>query len=277
MPHLRLYVPVRPSLKTFVPAALLLLLALSLFPAASNAQRRHRPPAGGRVAVVVDERLAALRDAPLLSANLLQRLGRGRFVAVAGERASREGLKFYRVAATSRTGGWIQAEAVVLPSRAGEDARLLRLVRGSEGFDRISRARLLLDSFPRSSLRPAALLLLGEAADEAADRLTREAGRRLNEREMEAGGAPLKSYFLNFSGLDRFRRQGVVFDFDAGARRYRYDGAAWREILRLYPRSPEAAEARRRLASPPAPPYKSMHPTGRARPRHVTSINRGGV
>jgi hypothetical protein len=48
-------------------------------------------------------------------------------------------------------------------------------------------------------------------------------------------------------GLDRYRRQGIVFDFDAAARRFRYDGAAFREILRRYPRSPEASEARARL------------------------------
>lgn len=203
--------------------------------------------------MVVDERLAALRAAPRLSANLLQRLGRGRLVTVRGERASREGVRFYLVAVTSRTSGWLQAEAVVSPARAGDDARLLRLIRASGEFDRVARARLFLEAFPRSSLRPAALLLLGEAAEGAAVRLTREARRRLDEREMEAGGAPVKSYFLNFNGLDRFRRQGLVFDFDEASRQYRYDGAAWREILRLYPRAPEAAAARARL-SPQRPP-----------------------
>jgi hypothetical protein len=198
--------------------------------------------------VVVDERLAALREAPRLSANLLQRLGRGRLVAVRGERAAGGGVRFYLVTVTSRTSGWLQAEAVVSPARAGDDARLLRLVRASGEFERVARARLFLETFPRSSLRPAALLLLGEAAEAAALRLTREARRRLDEREMEAGGAPVKSYFLNFNGLDRFRRQGLVFDFDEASGRYRYDGAAWREILRLYPRAPEAAAARERLA-----------------------------
>ncbi|MBV9925687.1 MAG: hypothetical protein JOZ96_11770 [Acidobacteria bacterium] len=55
-------------------------------------------------------------------------------------------------------------------------------------------------------------------------------------------------------GLDRYRRLGVVFDFDATSKSYRYDGAAFREILRKHPRSPEAAEARKRLEpTPPAP------------------------
>jgi hypothetical protein len=226
------------------------LLALTLFLSVpSYAQRKRRPPAGGRVAVVVDERLSALRDAPELSANLLQRLGRGRFVAVTGERNVRGGTTFLRVAVTSRTSGWVQAEALVRPARAGDDARLLRLIQSSGEFDRLARARIFLDAFPRSPLRPAVLLLFGDAAEEAAERLSREARRRLDAREMEAGGAPLASYFLNYNGLDRYRRQGVVFDFDANAGQFHYDGAAWREILRRHPHSPEAAEARKRLGS----------------------------
>jgi hypothetical protein len=228
-----------------------LLALLLLAPAPAQGRKKHRPPPAGRAAVVVDERLAALRDAPELSASLLQRLGRGRFVAVTGERASREGVTFYRVAVTSRTVGWIQTDAVVRPTRAGDDARLLRLIRASEEFDRIARARIFLDTFPRSGLRPAVLLIYGDAAEGAAAKLTREARRRLDAGEMEAGGAPVASYFLNYSGLDRYRRQGVVFTFDARARQYRYDGAAWREILRRHPQSAEAAQARQRLAAPP--------------------------
>jgi hypothetical protein len=230
-------------------AAVLSLLALTLLaPATARARKKHRPPPSGRSAVVVDERLAALRDAPELSANLLRRLGRGRFVSVTGERTSREGLTFYRVAVTSRTSGWIQTDAVVRPSRAGDDARLLRLVRASEEFDRLARARIFLDVFPRSPLRPAVLLVFGDAAEEAAAKLSREARRRLDAREMEAGGAPVASYFLNFSALDRYNRSGVKFVFDPSQRELHYDGAAWRELVRRYPQSAEAAEARKRLA-----------------------------
>ncbi|MDT5157128.1 MAG: hypothetical protein QOH51_1485 [Acidobacteriota bacterium] len=232
-------------------SVLVLLAAMLLLPVAmTRAQRRgRRPPvaAGGRVAVVVDERLSALRDAPQLSANLLQRLGRGRFVAVTGERGSREGVMFYHVALTSRTSGWIQADALVRPSRAGDDERLLRLIRGSEEFDRLARARIFLEAFQRSTLRPAVLLIFGDTAEEEAAKLTREAVRRLDEQEMAAGGAPLASYFLNFNGLDRFRKQDIVFTFNAASKQYHYDGAAWREILRRYPHSPEAARARQRL------------------------------
>lgn len=231
-----------------------LVLAVVAFSAPAHAQkRRHGPPAGGRVAVVVDERLAALRATPELSANLLQRLSRGRFVSVAGERSSRDGVVFYRVSVTRRTSGWIQSDAVVRPWRAGDDERLLRLIRGSDEFDRISRARIFLDAFPRSALRPAVLLVFGDTAEEAAAKLTREAQRRLDAREMEAGGAPVASYFLNFNGLDRYNRNGVRFVFDPARRQLHYDGAAWREILRRYPQTPEAAEARARLGPKAAP------------------------
>lgn len=229
--------------------ALLLLLSFTFAQLPASAQKKRRPPSGGRVAVVVDERLAALRDGPSLSANVLRRLGRGRVVAVAGARESEGGVTFYRVVLTRRTGGWLQADAVVSSSRAGDDARLLRLVRGSQGFDRLARARIFLDTFARSPLRPAALLLFGDEAEAAAVSLSREAARRLDEREMEAGGAPRASYFLSYSGLDRYRRQGVVFTFDAASKRFRYDGAAWREVVRRHPRSAEAAEARARIAS----------------------------
>jgi hypothetical protein len=238
MPHYQLSV----SVKRIAAAAFVLLLTTS----AVEAQRRRRPPAGGSVAVVVDERLAALRDAPKPTANLIQRLSRGRFVAVTGERAA-GGITYLRVLVTSRTSGWLQAEAVVRPSRAGDDARLLRLVRGSAEFDRLARARIMLEAFPRSTLRPAALLIFGDAAAEAAEHLTREARRRLAPGEMTAGGAPVNSYFLNYNGLDRYRRLGVVFDFDPDSKSYRYDGAAFREILRRHPHTPEAAEARKRL------------------------------
>jgi hypothetical protein len=226
------------------------LIALSvclLFSVSSSFAQQRRAPEGGPRAVVVDERLAALRDEPSLSANLLQRMSRGRAVSVRGSKRAPDGVTFYRVMVTRRTGGWIQSEAVVSPARRDEDARLLRLIQSSEDFDRVVRARIFLDVFPRSPLRPTVLMILGEEAEKSAAKLSRDAARRLDEKEMEAGGAPVFSYFLNFNGLDRYRRQGITFVFDRAAKQFHYDGAAWREILRRYPRSPEAETARKRL------------------------------
>ena len=133
-------------------ALLSTVISLILLPTTSLAKRRA--PAGGRIAVVVDERLSALRTTPELSGMLLRRIGRGALVAIKGEKRSREGVVFCRVNVTSRTSGWIQREALVSPSRSGDDARLLRLIKGSDDFDRIVRARIFLDNFTSSVLRP---------------------------------------------------------------------------------------------------------------------------
>lgn len=234
--------------RVFVPAAF---LGCFLFTHVTLIAQSRRSPEGGQRAVVVDERLAVLRDAPGFSASLLQRMSRGRTVAIRGARRAAEGVLFYRVAVTRRTVGWIQSEAVVSLGRKDDDERLLRLIQNSEGFDRIIRARIFLDLFQRSALRPQVLLLYAEAADKAAERLSRDAVRRLDEKEMAAGGAPIFSYFLNYNGLDRYRRQGISFVFDSAAKQFHYDGASWREIVRRYPRSPEALEARKRLDALP--------------------------
>ena len=226
---------------------LISLFILSIAPTLGLAQSR-RSPAGGRIAVVVDERLAALRESPTLSGKLIQRLRRGRLIAIRGV-TERDGVAFYRVNVTRRTRGWLQREAVSSPTRDGDDRRLYQLILASEEFDRIVRARLFLDFFPRSPLRPTVLLIYALAADVAAEKLSREAQRRLEAKEIEASGAPERSFFLNYVGLDRFNRQGIRFEFEPGEKRLRYDGAAWREILRRYPRSLEAEKARRILGA----------------------------
>jgi uncharacterized protein YgiM (DUF1202 family) len=208
----------------------------------------RRPPGGGIIAVVVDERLSALRSSPSLSAKLVQRISRGRLVAIVGRKTAEE-IVFYRVRVSSRTRGWIQREAIVSTRVSGDDARLARLIRASYDWDRIVRAHIFLDTFKDSHSRAEILLLLGDAAETAAARLSSEAVRRLDAHDAGAADAPEFSYFLNFNGLDRYNRQGVTFVFDRVNRRLHYNGAAWREIIRQYPKSAEAMEARKRLAS----------------------------
>lgn len=213
----------------------------------SSAFAIKRAPAGGRVAIVVDERLSALRLTPELSGKLLRRIGRGNLVAVRGDRKNRDGVVFYRVNVTSRTSGWVQREAIVSPSRPGDDARLLGLINASEDFDLIARARIFLDTFRLSELRPEVLMIYATAAEGAAAQLSRDASRRLDLKEMTSGGAPPHSYYLNFNGLDRYNRQGITFVFDAATKRFHYDGEAWQELVHRHPRSLQAAEARKRL------------------------------
>jgi hypothetical protein len=230
------------SLRVF---SVVIFLFVAVVPSAVIARRR--PPPGGRLALVADERLSALRSIPELSGNLLRRLGRGTLVAIKGERRSRDGIVFYKVNVTLRTGGWIQRDAVFAPSRAADDDRLLRLIKASDGFDRVVRAKIFLDNFTGSELRPEVLLIYALAAEDAATHLSRDAARRLDEKEMNAGGAPMFSYFLNFNELDRYNRQGITFLFDQNAKQFRYDGEGWQELIHRYPRSPQAGEARKRL------------------------------
>jgi len=227
-----------------IPHKLTLCLLLFLFDPNTIIAQQRKPPAGGSLAIVVDERLAALRATPHLSGRLVRRLGRGRMVAIRSQKTSSDGITFLLVNVTSRTHGWIQREAVVSPSRSGDDQRLLRLIERSNGFDRIVRARIFLDHFPRSRLRPEVLLLLGNTAEDLAVKLSAEAARKLDDGP---GDAPEFSYYLNHTGLDRYNRQRITFLFDKNTKRFHYDGAVWRELIRRYPKTPGAAEARIRV------------------------------
>jgi hypothetical protein len=240
-----------PRLRNAIPRSCTLLCVVlflaATFALPTFAQRKRIPP-GGNIAVVADERLAALRVSPSLSAHLVRRLGRGKLVSVRGSVRNREGVLFSHVVVTRRTSGWVQSEALVSAGRNGDDQRLAHLIGGTDEFDRIARARIFLETFPRSPLRSKVLLAFGDAAEEAAQQLSREATRRFARREIPTDGAPEFSYYLNFNGLDRYNREGVTFTFDRATKQFHYDGAAWREIVQRYPNSPEAAEAKNRLA-----------------------------
>lgn len=228
--------PHKLTLKVFLLLILVFLFAEISFPKGAT---------GGRRGIVVDERLAALRRTPQLNGSLVRRLSRGRIVYIRASRTTPEGIVFLLVNVTSRTHGWIQREAVVSPAHAGDDRRLRDLIKASQGFDQIGRARIFLDHFPRSPLRPEVLLLLGKTAQTQAAELSRDAARRLTA---VSPNTPAFTYFLNYSGLDRYNRQRVTFLFNHSTKRYYYDGAAWRELLRRHPKSPQALEARQRLA-----------------------------
>ena len=228
-----------------IPHKLTLCLFLVFF-SHDIAIAQRKPPAGGRIAVVVEERLAALRTTPTLNGTLVHRLGRGRMVAIRAARTGADGITFFLVNVNTRTHGWIQREAVVSPTRAGDDQRLWRLIEQSQGFDRISCARIFLDHFTRSPLRPEVLLLLGDTAEALAVQLSNAATRRL---KADLGAAPEFSYYLNYPALDRYNRQGVRFVFDRSSKRFHYDGAAWRELIRRHPGTSQAADARKRLDS----------------------------
>lgn len=217
----------------------------------ASAQQR-KAPTGGRLAVVVDERLAALRSTPNLTGVLVRRLSRGRLVAITGIKTTPDGVTFYRVNVTRRTRGWIQRESVVSASNRGDDGLLFNLIQQSSGFDRLARCRIFLDHFQRSSLRPAVLLLLGDTAESLAAQLSNTISRKLNAVTRTGNATPLlgpeHTYYLNHPSLDRYNRQNIHFTFDPTTKRLHYDGLAFRLLLRLHPKTPEALEAKKRLS-----------------------------
>jgi hypothetical protein len=225
---------------------------ITLFPktsvVAEGEPERHAPRFNWLKAFVVDERLSALRRAPSLGAQVIRRLRLGRRVyIITSSRPRRDEPRFYRVAVTRRTRGWIHRSAVAAPAIAGEDARLLALVNGTHGVERIQLSKLLTENFPRSALVPRALFNLGQECERAATSLSQRARRRLSEAGGESSDVPMREFYLSDVGLDRYSRLGIRFTFDEEASKYVYDGEAYRVIVTKFPRSPEAEQARRKL------------------------------
>jgi hypothetical protein len=230
------------------------LLAASFFSSLAVAQtQRRRLFIPGARAIVIDERLSALRAQPDVKAALDQRLRRGRAVGILGAATTRSGARFLRVAVSRNKRGWLLAEAVARLGSAADAGKLLALIEQTdEDFTKIRLARLFADEFRDPALAPRALATLGATAEQAAERLTRDANRRMGETE-SAAGLTRRDFLLNFNGLDRYNRLGITFDYDETAGRIVYDGAAYRELLRRYPKSPEAAAAREKLRLRPTP------------------------
>ena len=202
----------------------------------------------GNAAIVIDERLSVLLKEPSLYAVPIQRMRRGRQLVVLRSKAA-DGVIFYQVKPSRReTTGWVQADAIIGNFRRNDDQRLAKLVQASDGFAQIERAIFFLNYFPKSEMRPSILLLLGDLIEEEALKLSKRAARRLDRREMAASGAPLHSFYLNFSSLDRYRKLGIRFLFNIKTRSFHYDGGAWFELLSKFPKTVEAKEAQRRLA-----------------------------
>ncbi len=210
--------------------------------------QEQKPKEIGSTAVVMDETLSVLRVKPSLFSESVQRMRRGRKVQVLGVKEA-DGVKFYRVSAPPSNSGWVQADAVFGKFREGDDARLAGLVHASSGFDQIELASAFFQLYPESQFRPALLLLYGDLLEESAAKLSKDAGSRLDRREMAATAAPMHSYYLNFVMLDRYRKLGVIFLFNTASRTFHYDGASWRAVMQKFPAATESAEAQKRLDS----------------------------
>ncbi len=206
------------------------------------------PKRQGDKAIIIDRRLAVLRYRPSLYSKPIQRMSVGRKVTVIGRREA-DGVAFYRVSLSTRTVGWLQTEAVIGSFRRNDDHRLFRLIQAADGFDRAKKTVIFLEMFPKSVLRPAILLQMGDLMEGEAIRLSKKAARKLDRREMAASGAPLHSFYLNFPSLDRYGKLGVRFLFNLNTKSFHYDGDSWFEIVRKFSKSSEAEGAQKRLDS----------------------------
>jgi hypothetical protein len=197
-------------------------------------------------AVVCDERLSALRRQPDIKAPIVRRLRRGRIVTVIGPAKgdSEHGI-FVPVAVTRRTRGWILMSAAARPGHSRDAQRILELIDGStDDFVCARLARICADEFAGTPAARAALLLLGEAAERSAEKLTRSVSRRSGTSNVSN-----RVRWLSDPALDRYNRIRILFELDSNGQRLVYDGGAYRELLRRYPQSAEAQVARERLAS----------------------------
>lgn len=202
----------------------------------------------GKSAVVIDETLSVLRVRPSLFADSVQRMRRGRRVQILGG-VEADGVRFYKVSVPPGNSGWVQSDAVVGRFRPADEERFARLVQAADGFDQIELAARFIEMYPASKFRLPILLLFGDLLEDVAFKLSRDASARLSRREMVASGAPLHSYYLNFNMIDRYRKLGVTFLFNSATRKFHYNGASWKEIVRRFPTLPEADEAAKRLDS----------------------------
>lgn len=238
--------------------ACLLIVVFGLIIMGGNASAQKKPGKAapspepkviGSEGVVVDDRLSALRSEPKIYASLTQRLRIGASVSISDiEKA--DGIVFYQVTVSPTDAtGWIQAEAVASAAKPDEDRRLLDLVQSFEGPEQMEVAMIFMGLFPKSPLLPPILLLIGDIAEEKAFELSAEAAEKLRVNQMAASRAPLHSFYLNYAGLDRYRRLGLIFVFNPDTKQLHYDGAAWEAIRRDFPKSDEAAEAKTRLDS----------------------------
>ena len=228
-------------------------LTLTIFTSASAQTFPVKPrkkTIPGQRAIIYDERLSALRTSPDVKAQLVSRLHRDREVGIIGApRSTNGGPLFYPIAVSRNMRGWVIAEALARPQRGHDATRLMSLIEDTkDDFARARLARLCADQYRGLELAPRALLTLGEAAERAANKLSRDAKKRVGDpNETLDKNLSEREYMLNYVGLDRYNKLGITFDYDEASKRLVYDGGAYREIMKKYARSAEATEAKARL------------------------------
>jgi hypothetical protein len=154
-------------------AAVALVIGAAITTTAQSQRKVFLP--GGR-GVIFDERLSALRAQPDVKAPLKQRMRRGRRVGILGAAVAKDGAKFFRIAVSRNIRGWVLADAIIRPGAAADAERLMRLIAGTrDEFTKARLARLCADEFRETDFAPKALMILGKAAEDEAEKLSRDA------------------------------------------------------------------------------------------------------
>ncbi|MBZ5553482.1 MAG: hypothetical protein LAO21_12230 [Acidobacteriia bacterium] len=201
------------------------------------------------LAYVFDDRFSVVRSRPDVEAPFLRRLRVGHRVFLPLGGPPSRNVKYRRVVVSRKFSGWILAAAVVAPGLPGDDERLFRHAASQSREKAMIALKILTTHFDRTPLHAAALLRLGQLAEEEAGQLSVEANRKLAREERSLPeGLDEKELFANYRGLDRWASNGVRFIYHREKDRFVYHGEAYREIIRKFPGSPEAASARGRLA-----------------------------
>ncbi|NBO64658.1 MAG: hypothetical protein EBU88_07410 [Acidobacteria bacterium] len=177
---------------------------------------RHVGPKGpvspGARAVVIDDRYSALRERPDLQGRVIQRLGRGRVVGLLATIRNRRGERFHRLAVSRKRSGWVYELATIRTGSRRDAPRMIGLIEGTaDDFVRISLARICQREFAGTEEARIAQSVVADAAARVAAKLTLEIRRRAGD-SFTANRRPL---FLNYPGLDRYNRIGVLFDYDS--------------------------------------------------------------
>jgi hypothetical protein len=88
---------------------------------------------------------------------------------------------------------------------------------------------------------------MAQEAEHASVALSQNARKHL--KDIDARSDNLRDYYLSDTGLDRYSKLGIAFDLKPSTAEYVYDGKAYREIVKRFPHSAEAQQARKRLDS----------------------------
>src|SRR5262245_13624966 len=112
-----------PRIRLIAALALAMVAAIT-----ATAQSERKVFLPGRRAVIFDERLSHLLVQPDIKAQLKQRMRLGRRVGILGAAVSGDGAKFFHVAVSRNTRGWVLADAVIRPGAAADAERLIRLI-----------------------------------------------------------------------------------------------------------------------------------------------------